>query len=102
MEEKILNSIAIHQDTIITLEHIKERVKESETENMRFKIETKHWYGYNEEPFFGKEKHKLEISKYSAIVLLDTAIKLEKERINKLIDMEIEYRAKEKLTPEEN
>lgn len=96
MEEKILNSIAIHQDTIITLEHIKERVKESETGNMRFKIETKHWYGYNE-PFLGKEKHKLEISKYSAIVLLETAINLEKERIDKLIDMEIENRAKSNI-----
>lgn len=101
MEEKILNSMFIHQDTIITLEHIKERVEKSETGNLRFKIETKHWYGYTE-PFLGKEKHKLEISKYSAIILLETAINLEKERINKLIDMEIEYRAKEELTPEQN
>lgn len=95
-EEKILNSIVIHQDTLETLKYIKERVKESETGNLRFNIETKHWFGYSE-PFLGKEKHKLEISKYSAITLLDTAISLEKERIDKLIDMEIENRQRSDL-----
>jgi hypothetical protein len=89
--DKIENSIALHQGTIDILEKIKERVETSETEEIRIKIETKHWYGFSE-PFLAKEKHKLDMSRYSANVLLETAIKLEKERINKLIDMEIEKR----------
>ena len=101
MEEidKIENSIALHQNTIITLENIKERVETSETENIRIKIETKHWYGFSE-PFLAKEKHKIDTSKYSAKILLDTAIKMERERIDKLIDMEIEKRAKKEKTNE--
>ena len=93
MEDKIENSIALHQGTIETFKRIKERVEMSETEDIRIKIETKHWYGYAE-PLFAKEKHKIETTKYTATVLLDTAIKLERERIDKLIDMEIENRRK--------
>lgn len=89
--EKIENSIALHQETIMDLEKIKKAVEMSETDNIRFKIETKHWYGFSE-PFLGKQKHKLYLSKYSANALLETAIKIEKERIDKLIDMEIEKR----------
>lgn len=89
--DKIENTIALHQGTIETLKKIKERVETSETEQIRLKVETKHWYGFAE-PFLAKEKHKLEMDKYSATFLLDTAIKLEKERIDKLIDMEIEKR----------
>jgi hypothetical protein len=95
MLDKIENSIALHQETIETLKKIKERVETSETEEIRFKIETKHWYGFSE-PFLKKEKHKIETTKYSATVLLETAIKLEKERIDKLIDMEIEKRKENK------
>ena len=93
--DKIENSIALHQGTIETLKKIKERVETSETEEIRFKIETKHWYGFSE-PFLQKEKHKIETTKYSATVLLETAIKLEKERIDKLVDMEIEKRKENK------
>ena len=90
--DKIENSIALHQGAIETLKKIKERVETSETEEIRFKIETKHWYGFSE-PFLAKERHKIEATKYSASLLLDTAIKIERERIDKLIDMEIEKRA---------
>lgn len=93
--DKIENSIAMHQNTIINLEHIKEEVNASVTEDIRLKIETKHWYGYVE-PFIAKQKHKIDMTKYSANVLLETAIKLEKERIDKLIDMEIEKRKENK------
>ena len=89
--DKIENSIVLHQGTIETLKKIKERVETSETEDIRIKIETKHWYGFSE-PFLAKERHKIETTKYSANLLLDTAIKIEKERIDKLIDMEIEKR----------
>ena len=89
--DRIENSIVLHQGTIMNLEKIKKALEESETENIRFKIETQHWYGFSE-PFLGKQKHKLYMSKYSANVLLETAIKLERERIDKLIDVEIEKR----------
>lgn len=89
--DRIESSIALHQGTIINLKKIKKAVEESETDNIRFKIETQHWYGFSE-PFLGKQKHKLYMSKYSTNVLLETAIKLERERIDKLIDMEIEKR----------
>lgn len=98
MEEKIENSIALHQNAINILEKIKKRVETSETEKIRLKVETKHWYGFSE-PFLAKEKHKLEMDKYSVNVLLETAIKLERERIDKLIDMEIARRTK---TSEQN
>lgn len=96
MSDKIENSIALHQETIMDLEKIKKAVEMSETDNIRFKIETKHWYGFSE-PFLGKQKHKLYLSKYSANALLETAIKIEKERIDKLIDMEIEKRNKKNV-----
>lgn len=95
MLDKIENSIALHYGTIETLKKIKERVETSGTEEIRLKIETKHWYGFSE-PFLAKERHKLEINKYFAKVLIDTAIKLERERIDKLIDMEIEKRKENK------
>lgn len=102
MEEtdKIENSIALCQATIEALEKIKERVKTSEAEEIRIKIETKHWYGYSE-PHLAKEKHKIETTKHSAIVLLDTAIELQREKINKLIDMEIEKRKNTKVEDKE-
>lgn len=92
---EIENSIAAHQSTIETLKRIKEKVETSE--KMRFKIETKHWYGYSE-PHLCKIKNTIRVDKYTANVLLDTAINIEQERINKLIDMEIEKRRrKEKI-----
>lgn len=94
-ENKIENSIAVHQSAIKVLKEIKENVDKSETEKMRFKIETKHWYGYSE-PHLCKIKNTIRMDKYTANVLLDTAINIEQERINKLIDMEIEKRKENK------
>lgn len=91
MEEKIDNSIALHQQTIYEIEEIKERIKISKTDNIRFRVETKHLYGYSE-PFLSTDYHKLNISKYTMQLILDEAIKKEKEKIDKLIDMEIENR----------
>ncbi len=90
-EEKIDNSIALHQQTIYEIKEIKERIKNSKTDNIRFRVETKHWYGYSE-PFLSKDYHELNISKYTMQLILDEAIKKEKEKIDKLIDMEIENR----------
>jgi hypothetical protein len=90
-EEKIENSIALHQGIIYEIEKIKNRIQESESEKIRFRVETKHWYGFSE-PSLINNKHKLNISKETMQVILDEAINKEKERINKLIDMEIERR----------
>ncbi|MBR3002877.1 MAG: hypothetical protein IKF38_04895 [Clostridia bacterium] len=95
MEDKIENSIALHQENIEGFKQIKKRVEESGTEQLRIDIQTKHWYGFSE-PILLKHHNKIEITKYSATVLLETAIKLEKERIDKLIDMEIEKRKENK------
>lgn len=96
MNDKIGNTIALHQIAINELEEIKRRVKTIVSDDIRFRIETKHWYGYAE-PFIAKHKDKLEISVYTMNLILNEAIKKEKERIDKIIDTEIEKNiAKEK------
>lgn len=87
----IENSIALHQENIEGFKQIKKRVEESETEQLRIEIQTKHWHGFSE-PILLKHHNKIEIPKHSATVLLETAIKLEQEKIDKIIDMEIEKR----------
>lgn len=89
--DKIENSIALHQENIEGFKKMKARIEASETEKLRIDIQTKHWYGYFE-PTLLKHHNKIELQKYSALTLLDIAIKLEKEKIDKLIDMEIEKR----------
>ena len=74
MNEKISNTIALHQMSINELKEIKHRVETTESEDVRFRIETKHWYGYSE-PFIAKNKDKLEISVYTMKLILDEAIK---------------------------
>ena len=93
MSDKISNTIALHQQTINEIEEIKERVKESETEKIRFRVETKHWYGFSE-PSLMKRKHNLNLSKYTMQVILEEAIKKERQRIDILIDKEIEERSR--------
>lgn len=91
MDEKISNTIVLHQVAINELEEIKHRVEKTATDDIRFRIETKHWYGYSE-PFIAKTRDKLEISTYTMLKILDEAIKIEKQNIDKLIDMAIEKR----------
>lgn len=91
MDEKISNTIALKQQIINELEKLSMDVKESVTKDIRFRIETKHWYGYSE-PFLKKDRHILEVSKDTMQAILNSAIEKEKERIEKLIDMEIQKR----------
>ena len=92
MKEKIANSIALHQMTINELKEIKQNVEQSIDEKVKFSIETKHIIGLD----IGilKKKKTLSISNYTMELLLDEAIKKEKDRIDKLIDMEIERKLK--------
>lgn len=91
MNDKISNTIALKQQIINELEKISLDVKESVTNDIRFRIETKHWYGYSE-PFLKKDRHILDVSKDTMQSILSSAIEKEKERIEKLIDTEIQKR----------
>ena len=93
MKEKIANSIALHQMTINELKNIKHNIEQSVDEKVKFSIETRHIIGFD--IGISKKKKTLSISNYTMKLLLDEAIRKEKERINKLIDMEIERRMKE-------
>lgn len=100
MNEKNTNTIALHQMTINELKELKHKVETTATDDVRFRIETKHWYGYSE-PFLAKRKDKLEISTYTMLLILDEAINKEKERIDKLIDKEIEQKLKSEVSTNE-
>ena len=92
MEDKIANSIALHQMTIEEIRTIKHNVKENIDDTVRFRIETrlifKRW-----EPYITRIKNKLEVSPRTMLLILDEVEKKEKERIDKLIDMEIGKRS---------
>ena len=91
MNDKTSNTIALKQQIINELEKISLDVKESVTNDIRFRIETKHWYGYSE-PFLKKDRHILDVSKDTMQSIINSAIEKEKEGIEKLIDMEIQKR----------
>lgn len=91
MEDKIANSIAQHQGVINELELIKERVKKNIDSTVRFRIETRQIFK-SWEPYIARCKDKMDISPDTMIAILDEAMKVERERINKLIDMEIDKR----------
>lgn len=88
MEKELDIAIAKHQQRIQDLKEIQERIKDSETEKIRFKVESKHWHGYSE-PILCKVKNKILIDKYTAKLILDIAIKVEKQKRDNLIDIEI-------------
>ena len=93
MEEKICNTIALCQMSINELRNIKKRLEDNCTDNVKFIIQTREFNPIDLATF--KRKHKLDISTYTMNLILDEAIRKEKERIDKLIDMEIERRMKE-------
>ena len=92
MKEKIANSIALHQITINELKEIKIKIEDALENTTKFVVETQHlaW------PTVLTKKDKMNVSTYTMNLIIDKAIEIEKERINKLIDMEIEKRIKEK------
>ena len=91
MDDKIANSIALHQMTIEEIRGIKKNVQENIDDTVRFDIRTRlvfrRW-----EPYISKIKNKLDISPRTMLLILDEVEKKEKERIDKLIDMEIDHR----------
>ena len=93
MKEKIANSIALRQMAINELKEIKHNIEQSVDKNVKFSIETRHIIGFDVGIL--KKKKTLPISNYTMKLLLDEAIRKEKERIDKLIDMEIERKLKQ-------
>ena len=93
MEEKICNTIALCQISINELIDIKKRLEDNCTDNVKFIIQTREFNPIDLATF--RRKHKLDISTYTMNLILDEAIRKEKEKIDKLIDMEIERRMKE-------
>lgn len=91
LNKKIENSIVMHYQTIEELKELKEKVQHNPGNKVRFRIETKCWYGYDT-PFLLKERSIIDLSDYTMNLILDEAINKERERIDKLIDMQIEKR----------
>lgn len=94
IEERVNNSIMIHQQTIKQLRELKEKVHNNQDEQVRFRIETKHWYGYDT-PHLLKNRSIVDLDEYTMKVVLDEAIKCENRRINKCIEILIERRKNE-------
>ena len=86
MKEKIANSIAEHQEIINELKSIKARLQDSVPGSIRFVIKSQQLL-FTE---FYTHRDTVPLSFNTVDLLLDEAIKKEKDRINKLIDMEIE------------
>ena len=95
MEDKIANSIALHQMTIKEIREIKRNVRDNIDDTVRFRIETRlifrRW-----EPYIYKVKNKLEMSPRTMLLILEEVERKEKEKIDKLIDIEIANRSKSK------
>lgn len=95
MDDKITNLIALHQRTIEEIQLIKENVKENIDDTVRFDIRTrlmfKRW-----EPYITRIKNKLEVSPRTMLLILDGLEEYEKREIDKLIDIEIKNRLKDK------
>lgn len=95
MEDKIANSIALHQMTIKELEEIKENIAKNIDDVVRFRIETRRVFRVWE-PYISRIKNKLEVSPRTMILIIEEVIAGEKRKINKLIDMEVDKRIMEK------
>lgn len=92
MKDKIANSIVLHQMAINELQDLKKIVEDSTGQEVDFIVKTKHFDFISLCSY--KRKTKLELSNYSLNLVLDEAIKKERERIDKLIDMEISKKLK--------
>lgn len=91
VENKLSNSIALHQMIIEELKEIKRNVVDHTGDDVDFTIKTKHVItkaGIH----FVKRKNKVNVSVYTMNLMLDELIKQEAERIDKLIDKMIDHR----------
>lgn len=93
MKEDISNSIALRQNTINELIKLKNTIDESIDKEVKFVIETTQLGGYFDVAPF-KRKDKLPVTNNTMKLVIDGLIKKEKDRIDRLIDMEVERRIK--------
>ena len=95
MDDKTANSIALHQMTIEEIREIKRNIRDNIDDTVRFDIRTrlifKRW-----EPYISVIKNKLDISPRTMLLILEEVERKEKEKIDKLIDIEIANRSKSK------
>lgn len=92
MEAKTIENTIFEKKSIMKqIEYMMEQVKESESDYIKVKFETKHWYGFTE-PFLSKDKHKFTIEKEIMLKILQAILDREQNEINKCIDLEIELR----------
>ncbi len=98
MDDKIANSITLHQMTIEEIREIKRNIEENIDDTVRFDIRTrlmfKCW-----EPYITVIKNKLEVSPRTMLLILDEVEKKERGQIDKLIDklIDIEIANRNKL-----
>ena len=95
MDDKTANSIALHQMTIEEIREIKRNIKENIDDIVRFRIETRLMF-HRWEPYIYKVKNKLEVSPRTMLLILEEVERKEKEKIDKLLDIEIANRSKSK------
>ena len=93
MDDKIANSIALHQATINELKDIKKKVENNVDDKVKFRIETRQIFRMWE-PYITKCRDVMDVGPHTMLTILDQAIRVERDRINKLIDMEIDNRLK--------
>ena len=93
-EEQIIDEqIRLKYETKKELERLKEKTLTSEGKEVRFKIETKHWYGFDM-PFLAKDKDILNISKNTLIAIINEMLDKIKENIDYLTKKRAELRRK--------
>lgn len=75
------------------LEALKEKILTSEGKEVKFKIETKHWYGFDM-PFLQKEKSNFNIHKHTMLAIIDEMLDKIKEKLDYLTEKRAEIRRK--------
>lgn len=93
--EDIYNNIANAQGQINELEELKKCIEKSETEDIRVRVETKHWHGYFE-PVLLTKRHKIYTSKDTMKTIIDTVVDLKYKEINNLINTLTDNKLKNK------
>ena len=93
-EEQIIDlQIAKKYEMKKELERLKEKILTSEGKEVKFKIETKHWYGFDM-PFLQKEKSNFNIHKHTMLVIIDEMLDKIKDSLDYLTKKRAELRGK--------
>lgn len=80
------------QKRINEFQKIKTAIHHNQYDETRFIIQTRHWYGWGTESCLCKKNSILEVGNDTMLALIDTAISVERKRINNAIEIEVEDR----------